>query len=86
VLLFSTTPFFSVMLERSVSITIRTAVIAPDRRSAAPSSSVSPFWSASTFTLRFGVARVMNPLAEPAVSGDTEAETLTMNRSTRATR
>jgi len=67
-------------------MTNRTAVIAPDRRSAVPSSSVSPFWSANTFTLRLGVASVTNPLAEPAVSGAIEAETLTMNRSTRATR
>src|ERR1051326_4824450 len=81
----STVPSASVMLDESVSITIRTALIAPFGRFATPSSSVAPPCSASRLIFRFGVASVTkSPVDE--VSAESDAETLTMYRSTRATR
>ena len=83
--LVSTAPFLRVMVDESVSITSRTAVMAPEGRVTVPSSSVMPPCSANRLIRRLGVARVMKPFAEP-VSGLREADTLTTYRSTRATR
>ena len=81
----STVPSLSVMLERSVSMTSRTAVMTPSGSSSAPSSSVTPFCSARRSIVRLGVASVTKvPAAE--VSAPSDPDTLTTNTSTRSTR